>query len=258
MKKIVLLLIILQLISCVSTKNVAQTRNSESAAHNNFELFKFWQELDILRFDNNILNVKIALLPENMTIGEFKTDSQMVHIHDSIQVMIEEKMQGFRELNETYFDTTAQSRLNIYNNLKSDSTDNEFLNMIADSPYYELYKDILSRLRSSIQKSKFYSSQKNFENYLQNRSFEIIDENINNEIFETDTISVSRLSKSKIVNLKNYQVDFLITISGSYNINYSDRARSRIGSETIHMQLFNIESAKAITTANITHYWGSE
>ncbi len=76
MKNITFLLIILQLVSCVSTKNVAETRNSEYAAHNNFELFRIWRELDIQRFSNDILNVKIILIPENRPIDEFESDPQ--------------------------------------------------------------------------------------------------------------------------------------------------------------------------------------
>lgn len=258
MKNITLLLIILQLVSCVSTKNVAETRNSEYAAHNNFELFRNWRELDIQRFSNDILNVKIMLIPENRSVDEFESDPQLIHIYDSVQVMIEEKMQGFREFKKTYFDTTKQERLNIYKNLKSDSADNDYLSRIADSPYFELYEDLLKRLRESIQKSKFYSSQRNFEDYIQKRSIEVMDKNINEEIFGTDTISISKLSKNQIDKLRDIQVNFLIAFSGSYNIDYSDRARGRIGSETILMILFDIKSATTVKIAKITHYWGTE
>jgi hypothetical protein len=258
MKNFTFLLIILQLVSCVSTKNVAENRNSEYAAHNNFEFFKIWRELDICRFNDNILNVKFALIPEDRTLSEFESDSQLVHIYDSVQVMIEEKMYGFQELKKTYFDTTDQERLKIYQNLKSDSTDNEFLNKIADSPYFELYEDILNRLRSSILKSKFYSSQKEFEAYIQDRSIEVCDKNIYENIFGKTKMSVTNLSPDQFDKLKQEQIGFLIAFSGSYNIDYSDRAQNRIGSETIFLKLFDLSSATLITTADISYFWGSE
>ena len=72
MKNIVLVLIIFQFISCVSTKNEAESRNRENAAQNNFELFRFWYELDILRFNNDILKIKIVLISEDKTISDFE------------------------------------------------------------------------------------------------------------------------------------------------------------------------------------------
>ena len=147
MKTIVFSLLIFQLVSCVSTKNVAESRNREYAAQNYFELFKFWHELDILRFKNDVLKVKILLVPEEITAGNFKSDSQLVHIYDSLKVLIEEKMEGFREFNKIYMDTTDRGRMKLYQSLKSDSTDLEFLNKISDSPYFELYEDIITRIR---------------------------------------------------------------------------------------------------------------
>ena len=156
MKNIALFLIILQLFSCASTKNIAESRNSEYAAHNNYEIFKFWRELDILRFNNEKLRVKVLLVPEGLTLVQFESDSQMIHIYDSLRVMIEDKREGFRTLKKSYFDTTKTARLKIYKNLKSDSTDIDFLNEITNNPYFELYEDIVIRLRKSIQTSKFY------------------------------------------------------------------------------------------------------
>jgi len=258
MKIIALFLIILQLYSCVSTKNVAKSRNSENRAHNTFEIFRFWRELDILRFNNDILNVHILLIPEGKTVNEFESDSQMVDIHDSLLVMIEDKIKGYRELKKMYIDTTNQGKLNIYNNLKSDSTDNEFLNKISSSSYVELYEDIVYRLRKSIQTSKFYSSFEEFDSYIRNRSIEIIDMHLYEKIYQSDTLSKGKLSKIQIDKLKEHNIDFLITFSGSYNIDYSDRARGRLGSESIHLKLIDTRTVATVTTAKIMHYWGNE
>jgi hypothetical protein len=258
MKNIVLSLIILQLVSCVSTKNVAETRNSDFRAHNNFELFKIWHEIDIVRFNTEKLNVKIALIPENKSISEFESDSQLINIYDSLKVMIDDKMKGFQDLKMMYFDTTVQGKSKIFENLKSDSSDKAFLDRISDSPYFELYDDIIKRLRSSIQKSAFYSSQKNFEDYLQNRSIQVVEMNLTKEIFGEETLSVNKLSKSRTDTFKKNQIDFLIAFSGSYNVAYSDRARSRVGSEHINLIVFDVCSADRISTASITNFWGSE
>ena len=258
MKMIIFLLLIFQLLSCVSTKNVAESRNCENAAQNYFELFKFWQELDILRFKNDVLKVNILLVPEGMTVDNFKADSQMVHIYDSLKVLIEEKMEGFQEFNKIYMDTTDQGRMKLYHSLKSDSTDLEFLSKISDSPYFELYKDIITRLRISIQTSKFYSSIEEFDTYIQNRSIEMIDNIIYKDIFQTDSLSLSKLSKIQIETLREKRIDFLFAFSGSYNIDYSDRAGGRIGSETILIKLFDIRSATSVTSGKNTSYWGNE
>jgi hypothetical protein len=258
MRNIAFILIILQLVACVSTKNVAETRNSEFAAYNNFELFKFWHELDIQRFKNNLLKVRIALVPENKTIDNFKSDSQMVQVYDTLQVMIGEKLIGFHNLKKMYFDTTDRGKLKLFQNLKSDSADNIFLNKIADNPYYELYKDIIERLRKSILQSTFYTSQDNFEFYIQNRSIDIVNVNTFNDIFRDDKLSLENLLKSRLKTIIQNQIDFIISFSGSYNVDYSDRARSYIGSETIHLNLYDVSSAEQISTANITYFWGSE
>ena len=255
---IVFLLLIFQFLSCVSTKNVAESRNREYAAHNYFEFFKFWQELDILRFENDILKIRILLVPEGMTADNFKSNSQLIHIYDSLEVLIEEKMERFREFKGIYMDTTDQGRMKFYHGLKSDSTDLDFLSKISDSPYFEFYEDIITRFRKSIQTSKFYSSFNEFDSYIQNRSIERIDKNIYEEIFKTDSLSLSKLSKIQIEKLKEKKIDFLIAFSGSYNIDYSDRAGGRIGSESISIELFDIKSATSVTTGKITSYWGNE
>jgi hypothetical protein len=258
MKNIALFLIILQIFSCVSTKHVAESRNSDVAAQNNFEIYRFWRELDILRFNNGLLNVRILLIPEGINANAFESDSQMIHIYDSLMVMIGDKIKGFQELKKIYNDTTDQGRLNIYNSLKSDSTDQEFLKKIAASSYFELYEDIILRYRESIQASKFYSSFREFDSYIRNRSFEIVDKHLYEEIYGSDIMSMGELSKNQIKKLKEDQIDFIIFFSGSYNIDYSERARSRLGSESIHLKLIDMRTAETVTTANIIQYWGNE
>jgi hypothetical protein len=245
-------------VSCVSSKKVAESRNSDFAAHNSFELFKIWRQIDILRFDYDILNVKIAVIPENKTIDAFKKDSQMISIYDSLQVIVSEKMDGFRELKESYFDTTEKAKLRIYQELKSDSLDKEFLDDISNSAYYELYEDILVRLRKSIQSSDFYSSQNSFEDYIQHRTIEIVNMNVVEDIVQSDQFSLKMLSEDYIGKFRDQHLDFIIAYSGSYNINYSDRARSHIGSENIRLILFDIHSADKSSEATITYFWGSE
>ena len=230
MKNIFLLLLIFQLVSCVSTKNVADSRNRDFAVQNYFERFKFWQELDILRLNNDLLKVKILLIPDGVTAENFDSDSQLVSIYDSLEVIIGEKMVGFREFKTSYFDTTEIGQLKIYKVLKSDSADHQFLDGISDSPYFDLYEDIISRLRKSIQSSQFYSSQEDFENYIRNRSIEAVDNSLYEKIFNADTMSIKKLTDHQIDKLKEHRIDFLISFSGSYNINYSDRAGGRIGS----------------------------
>ena len=237
---------------------MAESRNREYAAQNYFELFKFWQEIDILRIKNDILQAKVLLVPEEMTSANFESDSQMVHIYDSLRVMIEEKRQGFREFKKIYLDTTDLGRMKLYHRLKTDSTDLEFLSKISDSPYFELYEDLITRLRKSIQISKFYSSPEEFETYIQNRSIEMIDKNIYEEIIKTDSLSLRKLSKIQIEKLEEKKIDFLITFSGSYNIDYSDRAGGRIGSESSLIKIFDIKTATPVTTGEIITYWGNE
>jgi hypothetical protein len=258
MKNIIPFLIILQLISCVSTKNIAETRNSDYRSRNNFELFKIWRELDIQRFDTDILNVKIALIPEGKTTSEFEADSQLILIHDSLTIMISDKMDGFNELEELYSDTSNTGKQQIYQDLKSDSSDLVFLEKIADDPYVELYEDILYRLRKTIQKSSFYSSQSNFESYLKNRSIEVVDMKLVYDIFGAELPSANSISNLHTNSLRSADIDFLIIFSGSYSVAYSDQAGSRIGSETMHLTLYDVDSAQLITTANLTSFWGSE
>ena len=193
-----------------------------------------------------------------MTADNFKSDSQMIHIYDSLNVLIEEKMEGFQEFNKIYMDTTDQGKIKLYHSLKSDSTDLEFLSKISNSPYFELYEDIINRLRKSIQTSKFYSSLEEFDNYIQNRSIELIDKSNYEDVFQTDSLSLEKLSKIQIEKLRKKKIDFLFGFSGSYNIDYSDRAGGRIGSESILITLFDIKSATLVTTGKITSYWGNE
>jgi len=258
MKNIIFILIILQFISCVSSIKVAETRNADFSAHNSFEYFKIWREIDIARFDSEILNVKIALIPEDKSISEFSSDSSLIKTFDSLHVMIEEKMEGFRELEKTYSDTTDEGRKKIFQNLKSDSTDKEFLDKIESDPYFELYVDIVKRLRQSIQQSTFYASQQNFEAYIQSRSIDIIGMNQLKDLIGQEKLTVMNISEEHIRALKENRVDFMIAFSVSYNVQYSDRARGRIGSENINLVLFDVQSARNISTANITHFFGSE
>ena len=95
MKNIIFILIILQFISCVSSKKVAETRNEDFSAHNTFEYFKIWREIDIARFDSEILNVKIALIPEDKTISELSSDSLLLNTYDSLHVMMKKKWKDF-------------------------------------------------------------------------------------------------------------------------------------------------------------------
>jgi hypothetical protein len=252
------MLIILQFISCVSSKKVAETRNEDFSAHNTFEFFKIWREIDIARFDSEILNVKIALVPEDKTISEFSSDSLLIKTYDSLTVMIEEKMEGFRELEKMYSDTTDEGRKKIYQNLKSDSTDTEFLDKIANDPYFELYVDIVKRLRQSILHSTFYASQPNFEAYIRNRSIVLIGMNQLRDIIGQEKFTVMNISEKQIRAFKENRVDFIIAFSGSYNVQYSDRARGRVGSENIKLTLVDVQSARNISSATITHFWGEE
>jgi hypothetical protein len=78
------------------------------------------------------------------------------------------------------------------------------------------------------------------------------------DIIGNRKVSISNLSENFIRALKENQVDFMIAFSGSYNIEYSDRARGRVGSENINLILFDVQSASSISTANITYFWGEE
>jgi len=86
----------------------------------------------------------------------------------------------------------------------------------------------------------------------------MIDNNIYKDIFQTDSLSLSKLSKRQIEKLRAKKIDFLFAFSGSYNIDYSDRAGGRIGSETILIKLFDIRLATSVTSGKITSYWGNE
>jgi hypothetical protein len=85
-----------------------------------------------------------------------------------------------------------------------------------------------------------------------------LNKKLSKEIFGTDTLRIKNLSQDKIDKLRQNQVNFIIAFSGSYNIDYSDRARGHIGSETIQLILFDVQSVKIISTAELTRFWGSE
>ncbi len=67
MKFYIPLLIIFLLTSCTSTQKVAEYRNAEFSKSNYYETFKFWRELDIWRFEEDLLNIKIGIVPENLS-----------------------------------------------------------------------------------------------------------------------------------------------------------------------------------------------
>jgi len=250
------LLLIFFITSCSSSQKVAEYRNAEFSHSNNYEVFKFWRELDIRRLEDNLLNVKIGVAIENSPISSGENQSYFKCVIDSIQVQIGRKNQAFQDFKVEYIDTTEQERLRKYKHLQSDSADFQFLARIERDPYYELYKSLINRTSTSIQRSSFYTSHTNFEDYIANRSFMICDWIILKEIFGADALLKDRLSDHHRQQLQDKRVNFLILFSISFATDFSEEAWSRIGSERITLKLIDVNTGELITTSETTHYWG--
>ncbi len=172
--------------------------------------------------------------------------------------MIKEKDEAFREFKKEYFDTTEQGKTSLFNYLRSDSTDLLFLTELKDDPYNVLYEDIRIRTTSVLQKTSFYFSQKNFEDYIQNRSFTVCEERELIQIFGNSTLTPESISKNHWHLLAEQKVSFIIMFTINFSADYSEEAGERIGSEIIVMKLLDVYSGKIITSAEITHFWGHD
>ena len=251
MRKIFSILIILPIISCVSTKNVAETRNAEVASSNHYEMYKLWRELDIARFTNNISRVKIVLIPEKNPSAEPDSTNQIYKIYSYFKNEIARRDSGFASLKTDYFNSPDSEKTKLYTDLKSDTKDKEFLSKLENNSYIELYENMETKSRKALVESRFYSSQKEFEDYLRNRSFSMAAQ------IEIGDIP-DHIAEKHRQNFLSRGINFLIPISASYNLDYSDRAQDHIGSDKINFKLINVKSGHEIITAQILNYWGNE
>ena len=251
MRKIFSILIILPIISCVSTKNVAETRNAEVASSNHYEMYKLWRELDIARFTNDISRVKIALIPEKNPSAEPDSNNQIYKIYSYFKNEIARRDSGFASLKTDYFNSPDSEKTKLYTDLKSDTKDKEFLSKLENNSYIELYENMETKSRKALVESRFYSSQKEFEDYLRNRSFGMAAQTEIGDIPD-------HIAEKHRQNFLSKGINFLIHISASYNLDYSDRAQDHIGSDKINFKLIIVKSGHEITTAQILNYWGNE
>jgi hypothetical protein len=258
MKDMLILIFILLIGACSSTQKVAEYRNHDFSSSNNFEEFRFWRELDIDRFKNNILNVKIGIIPENMALRDLTNASYMKAEMDSITTKIKDRNEAFIQFRQEYLDTSDTGKAGIYYKLKTDSADLVFLEDIDDDPYYELYAHIISRTTLALKKCNFYSTRENFEDYIEKRSFttSTIDELLN--IFDGGILTVDKMDKLHLQKLKAEHINFLIFYSKQYGASYSDQAGERVGSENILLKLYSVMGNRIIASAEMTYFWGNE
>ena len=66
-----------------------------------------------------------------------------------------------------------------------------------------------------------------------------------------------RLSDHHREQLQEKRVNFLILFSINFGSDFSEEARSRIGSDKITMKLIHIKTGELITTSEEMHYWGN-
>jgi len=251
------LLAILLISSCTSSQKIAEYRNVEFSNSNNYETFKFWRELDIQRFENELLKVKIGILPKDIPISDIPDHSYIQTVYDSIQIQIENRNTAFRKFKKEYFDTTKKERTKIFNYLKSDSMDILLLTNLSDNPYLPLYEDLIYRTQSAIQNTFFYSSELSFENYIQNRSFFSCQDDVLLKIFGSEPFSYKDFTDLHWELLEKQGIDFLIMFSIDFATDYSEEAREHIGSERIRMTLLDVLTGNIITSAEISHFWGN-
>jgi len=250
-------LLLLLIVSCTSTQKVAEYRNAEFSSSNNFETFKFWRELDIRRFEENLLNVKIGIAAENTTLLNLGEYSYLQGVYDSIRIQIDKRNEAFQAFKVEYFDTTEQERLRLFKHLRSDSADLLFLDKVEEDSYFELYNSLIQRTISTLQQTSFYSSKRNFEDYIRNRSFIYCKKQDLIQIFGDGPILFSGISDYHWKRLKEQQVSYLILFSISFGIDFSEEARGHIGSERILLKLINVSTSELITSSEITRFWGN-
>ena len=251
-------ILLLLLFACVSSNNVAKTRNAETAYSNRYEMYQLWRELDITRFTNNIANINIALIINENLATEPDTTDQVYIIYNYLKNEIAKRDSGFNSLKTEYFNTPDSERIDRYMELKSDKKDQEFISSLDNNPYYELYNNMEAKTRQALIKSRFYSSQEEFEAYLNKRSFSMAIQTDLARIMTGMSPLSNKLSEKQRQAFLSENINFLILISAAYNLDYSDRAQDRVGSDKIGLKLINVESGMPIAEAEIIDYWGSE
>jgi hypothetical protein len=256
MKYLFNLLLIFLFASCLSTEKVAKIRNMDFSYYNHYQFYKFWRELDIFRFKNDILNIKIGVLLENSLENKINDLDTTIYAYQGITNQINERNSVFNRMKTEYSDTTDQGKIKMYERHRSKKEDADFLYVRKNDPYFELYEKLIKRTRNQIQNTSFYASQQAFETYIKKRSIEIVDQTIVAKILEADHLSPIGLSKNQSDNLERYGINFIIVFSGSYAIQYSDRAGGRTGSEIMVIKLIDVKTSEVITTANLRHFWG--
>jgi len=165
MKYLLNLLLIFLFASCLSTEKVAKNRNMDFGHYNYYQSYKFWREFDIFRFKNDILNVKIGILPENSPKNKINDLDTTIFIYQGIINHINQRDSVFKRMKIEYSDTTDQGKLNMYERLRSEKEDAEFLSARKNDPYFEFYQELVKRTRNQIQNASFYASPKAFETY---------------------------------------------------------------------------------------------
>jgi len=258
MKRILSFLILLPVFACVSSKNIAETRNAETAYSNRYEMYQLWRNLDITRFTDNIAGINVALIADEYQTTEPDTTDQVYMIYNYLKNEIVKRDSGFSSLKAEYFNAPDSEKTDRYMKLKSDQNDQEFLSSLENNPYFDLYKNMETKTRQAIMKSRFYSSQDEFENYLNKRSFSMVKQTDLAKIMTGLSTLSDKLSEEQKQAFLSENINFLILISSAYNLDYSDRAQDHVGSDKISLKLINVESGMQIAQAEIVNYWGDE
>jgi hypothetical protein len=246
----------IQFVSCLSTEQAAYNRNIDFTPNNNYESFKFWHELDIYRLQNNIAQINFAVIGDGYPLSALKDNPQIRVIYDSIRTEISQKNKSFEEFKQAYDDTTAGAKIQLYKSLQADSSDSVFLSGIKGSSYYELYEDLLERIRYCLLHSDFYDSQENFETYLNTRTYHCLNSSELENIFGDEPLSLSKITDNARSRMLALGVNILIIFKTEYGVAYSERAGAHVGSEKIYLQLVPLDSGTILSTAELIHFWG--
>jgi len=182
------------------------------------------------------------------------SESYLRNVRDSLHKEIEARNEAFQSLRLSYFDTTGAGRARLFEALKSDSLDLENLSKYKNSPYFDLLYDVYQKYREAIHRSRFYHSQPAFENYLQTRSFSVMDSLTLSNVFNGEEVSRARINDYAVDLLRDRKIDFVILFTVSYTSDYSDQAGARIAEENLHIACFSVTEKKIISEVSLIYF----
>jgi hypothetical protein len=174
---------------------IAQKRNKEIEDRRYFELHKFWTELSVFKYKHNISNIKIGIIFEhfeNNITYQFDTKNITDHIYNDLVAEINNKNNEWENFKIKYFTSSDLEKFRLYNISKS--TDRDYT-LYVNSPFLDQVKDICKREDYYKLKSAFYSSQSEFEKYMDKRSFVAVDRSTLKNILGEYGLSQSGLTK---------------------------------------------------------------